>query len=109
MHASGKGATYHWLGNKEVGEGNMEILDSTPPREVRIKLDFIKPFEGHNTTLFALEPDGTGTRVVWTMSGPSPFMMKVMGIFMNMDQMIGRDFEAGLAKMKAAAEKPALQ
>jgi len=103
--ARGKGATYHWLGNKEVGEGRMEVLDSTAPREVRIKLDFIKPFEGHNTTVFALEPDGAATRVVWTMSGPSPFMMKVMGIFMNMDRMIGRDFEAGLTKMKAMAEK----
>lgn len=105
--ASGKGSVYEWSGNKDVGRGRMEVLDSAPPGKVVIKLDFIEPFEGHNTTTFSFEPKDGGTRVVWVMEGPSPFVTKLMGVFFNMDQMIGRDFEKGLANMKAAAEKAA--
>jgi len=102
---SGKGSAYAWQGNSKVGEGRMEILDDPAPSKVVIKLDFIKPFEGHNTATFLLEPKGELTDVTWTMDGPSPYVAKVMGVFMNMDKMIGNDFEAGLANMKAAAEK----
>ena len=102
---SGKGAVYEWDGDKNVGKGRMEIVEAVPPSKVVIKLDFIKPFEGHNTAEFTLEPKGDGTTVTWAMYGPSPLMMKVMGIFMNMDRMIGDDFAAGLANLKAVAEK----
>jgi hypothetical protein len=100
---SGPGATYAWTGNSKVGEGKMEILDSSPSK-VTIKLDFLKPFEAHNTATFALNSGGDNTNVVWSMDGPTPFLSKVMQVFMNMDAMIGKDFEQGLANLKAAAE-----
>jgi uncharacterized protein YndB with AHSA1/START domain len=102
--ASGKGATYAWSGNDDVGQGRMEIVDSTAPGLVGIELDFIKPFASHNQTRFALHRRGDGTAVTWTMSGPSPFITKLMGVFVSMDQMVGKDFEKGLAQLKAAAE-----
>ncbi|CAN5277270.1 K(+)-transporting ATPase subunit F [soil metagenome] len=101
--AEGVGAVYQWVGNAKAGEGRMEIIKADPG-QVSIKLDFIKPFEGHNIAAFNLTPTGAGTDVVWSMDGPSPFMAKVMGLFINMDAMIGNDFEKGLADMKAAAE-----
>ena len=101
----GKGAIYEWDGNKNVGTGRMEIIESTAPRKIVIKLDFLKPFEGHNTAEFTMDPQGDNTTVTWAMYGPSSFIFKVMGLFMNMDKMIGKDYEAGLAAMKAAAEK----
>ena len=103
--AAGKGAAYAWSGNKKVGEGRMEITDTKAPQRIAIKLDFLKPFAAHNITEFTLQPGEGGTRVSWAMTGESPFMFKLMGLFMNMDQMIGKDFEAGLANMKAVAEK----
>jgi uncharacterized protein YndB with AHSA1/START domain len=103
--ASGKGAVYEWDGDKNVGKGRMEITEVTPPNKVLIKLDFIKPFEGHNIAEFTMEPKGDNTIVTWAMYGPSSFMFKVMGIFMNMDNMIGNDFAVGLANLKAIAEK----
>jgi uncharacterized protein YndB with AHSA1/START domain len=102
--ASGKGAVYDWKGNKNVGTGSMEILD-VQPQKVTIKLDFLSPFEAHNTAEYSLEPQGDSTKLTWAMFGPSNFMSKVMSVFMNMDKMVGPDFEAGLAKLKAAAEK----
>ena len=102
---SGKGAVYEWDGDKNVGAGRMEVLDAPPPSLVKIKLDFLKPFEGHNIAEFTMLPSGDSTNVTWAMYGPSPFMMKVMGTFMNMDKMIGDDFAVGLANLKAAAEK----
>ncbi len=102
--ASGKGAVYAWEGNKKVGKGRMEITDATPSR-IAIKLDFIEPFEGHNVTEFTLEPKGDSTSLTWTMSGPALFITKVMQVFVSMDAMIGKDFEAGLASLKAVAEK----
>jgi hypothetical protein len=95
----GKGAVYAWDGNKNVGSGRMEILDATASQIV-IKLDFFKPFEGHNQAEFTLAPQGGATNVTWTMHGPAPFLSKVMQVFMNMDRMIGRDFEAGLANLQ---------
>jgi uncharacterized protein YndB with AHSA1/START domain len=103
--ATGKGSIYQWKGNKKVGEGRMEILDSTPSSSVKIDLQFIAPFKAHNQTLFTLTPKDKGTRVTWSMSGKKIFMMKLMGLFMDMDKMVGKDFEAGLAAMKAEAEK----
>ena len=105
--ASGKGAAYTWEGNKDVGTGGMEIVDSAPPSRLTIKLDFMKPFEAHNVVDFALAPQGNATRVNWSMQGPAPFMSKVMQVFMSMDRMVGKDFESGLANLKALAEKQA--
>jgi uncharacterized protein YndB with AHSA1/START domain len=102
---AGKGATYEWEGDKNVGQGRMEILEASPSNKVLIKLDFIKPFEAHNMAEFTLELKGDTTLVTWAIYGPSAYITKVMGLFFNMDTMIGKDFEAGLASMKAAAEK----
>ncbi len=103
--ASGPGAVYAWTGSSKVGAGRMEIKDATAPSKVVIQLDFIRPFEGHNITDFTLasRADAT-TEVTWLMRGPAPFVTKLMGVFVNMDKMIGKDFEAGLANLKAAAE-----
>lgn len=102
--AKGKGAVYQWDGNSKVGAGRMEVLE-TAPAKVDIKLDFIRPFEGHNIATFTMVPAGDSTRVTWNMSGPAAFIPKLMGVFMNMDKMIGTDFEVGLANLKAVAEK----
>jgi uncharacterized protein YndB with AHSA1/START domain len=102
---SGKGAVYEWEGNKKVGKGRMEITESVPRSRVLIKLDFIKPFESHNTTDFTLDRRDDGTHVTWAMVGSQPFMFKVMTVFMSMDKMVGKDFEAGLASLKAQTER----
>ena len=106
---SGKGAVYGWEGNKNVGSGRMEILDTSVPSKIIIKLDFFTPFEGHNTAEFTMLPQGDATqgitRVTWLMHGPAPFMSKLMQVFINLDHMVGKDFEVGLANMKRAAEK----
>jgi hypothetical protein len=109
---SGKGAVYAWDGNK-VGSGRMEILDTSVPSKIIIKLDFLKPFEAHNTAEFTMLPraDATttattvGTTVTWAMFGPAPFMSKLMQVFMNIDNMIGKDFEIGLANLKKLTEQ----
>ena len=103
--ASGTGAVYEWRGNAKVGAGRMEITESVPASKVGIKLDFIKPFEGHNIAEFTLVPQGAGTDVTWAMRGPTPFVSKLMQVFVNLDSMIGKDFESGLANLKALAEK----
>ena len=102
---SGKGAVYAWDGNNNVGSGRMEILEAAVPSKITIKLDFFKPFEGHNTAEFTMLPQGDVTNLTWTMSGPAVFMSKLMQVFMNLDHMIGRDFEVGLANLKKLAEK----
>lgn len=102
---SGKGAIYEWSGNNQAGAGRMEITDSTPASKITIKLDFSKPMEGHNTAEFTFTPQGDSTQVSWAMSGPMPYIAKVMSIFFNMDQMIGKDFETGLGNLKALSEK----
>jgi uncharacterized protein YndB with AHSA1/START domain len=107
--ASGKGAVYAWDGNKNVGSGRMEILDTSAPSKIVIKLDFFTPFEGHNTAEFTMLPQGDATNVTtnvtWLMHGPSPFMGKIMHVFINMDRMVGKDFEIGLANLKKITEK----
>ena len=102
---SGKGAVYAWDGNKNVGSGRMEILEATTPSKVTIKLDFFKPFEGHNTAEFTMLPQDDATNVSWAMYGTAPFMSKLMQVFMNIDNMIGKDFEAGLANLKKLTER----
>jgi Polyketide cyclase / dehydrase and lipid transport len=106
---SGEGAVYAWDGNKDVGSGRMEILDASSPSKITIKLDFFKPFEGHNTAEFTMLPQsgaaGPTTSVNWVMHGPAPFMHRVMQVFMDFDKMIGKDFEAGLANLKKLTEK----
>ncbi|OOO01067.1 MAG: hypothetical protein USCGTAYLOR_02734 [Chromatiales bacterium USCg_Taylor] len=103
--ANGEGAVYEWEGDKNVGKGRMEIAETSPPSKVMIKLDFIKPFETHNIAEFTMEPKGDSTNVTWDMHGPAPFISKVIGIFINMDSMVGKDFETGLANLKTVAEK----
>jgi hypothetical protein len=102
---SGKGAIYAWEGNKDVGQGRMEIVDAPAPSKVEIDLQFIKPFEARNVAEFTMIPKGDTTEVTWLMRGPTPFISKVMQVFFNMDKMIGNDFEVGLANLKAQAEK----
>ncbi|MET0311336.1 MAG: SRPBCC family protein [Burkholderiaceae bacterium] len=102
---AGKGAAYAWESNGEVGQGSMEITESAAPSRVAMKLDFIKPFEAHNRVDFTLGPNGDATQVTWAMTGPVPFPAKIAHLFFDMDKMVGTDFEAGLASLKALAEK----
>lgn len=103
--SAGKGAVYEWRGNSEAGAGRMEILESTPAQRVRVKLNRLTPFETESTFDYTLAPSGTGTKVTWAMHGPSTFPTKVMQVFVPMDEMVGGDFERGLAAIKAVAEK----
>ena len=100
----GKGAIYVWEGNGKVGQGRMEITDATASR-VAMDLDFIKPFEAHNKVAFTLAPKGDATEVVWSMQGQVPYMAKIVHVFVDMDRMVGGQFEAGLANLKTLAEK----
>jgi uncharacterized protein YndB with AHSA1/START domain len=102
---SGKGAIYEWSGNDKVGTGRMEIIETSAPSKIVIKLDFFKPFEGHNTAEFTLQQNEETTNVTWAMYGPSSFFSKLMHTFMDMDKMIGTDFAAGLSNLKAVCEK----
>jgi Polyketide cyclase / dehydrase and lipid transport len=101
----GVGAIYNWDGNKNVGAGRMEITDTAVPGRIVIKLDFFKPFEGHNTAEFTLLPHESATTVTWTMYGPAPLMSKLMQVVIDMDHMIGKDFAIGLENLKSVAEK----
>ena len=101
---SGPGARYAWEGNKEVGEGSMEITSQSPPNKVLMRLVFVKPFAGDNVLEFTLTPQGNTTEVSWLMRGPQAFLPKLMGVFMDMDKMIGRDFEVGLQNLRQLAQ-----
>ncbi len=102
--ASGVGSRYDW-DSQEVGSGSLEITGQQPGRAVQMKLDFVKPFEAHNQAEFALQPTADGaTEVRWTMHGPANFISKLMGVFINMDKMVGRDFEDGLQNLRQLAE-----
>ncbi len=103
--ASGVGAAYAWDGNRKVGQGRMEIVEAVPASRVKVKLDFVAPLESHNIAEFTLSPTGDSTTVTWAMRGPNPFMGKIVSVFVSMDRMVGKDFEAGLANLKAAAER----
>src|SRR6266404_613262 len=101
---AGNGAVYTWTGNKEVGEGRMTITESHPSDLVKIKLDFLRPFAATSDTVFTFKPDGNQTAVTWSMTGEKNFIAKAFHLFVNMDKMIGGDFEKGLAQMKSVAE-----
>jgi carbon monoxide dehydrogenase subunit G len=103
--ADGTGAVYEWEGNRQIGQGRMEIMNASHPSRITIKLDFIKPLEGHDIAEFALVPQGHSTNVTWTTDGPSPYIGKLIGVFVNMDTMIGTAFETGLTNLKTIAEK----
>lgn len=103
--ASGKGAVYEWDGDKNIGKGRMEITDTSAPSIVTIKLDFVKPFESHSIVEFTLEPKGDSTNVTWAMHGPNLFIGKMMSLFLNVNSMVGNDFEDGLNNLKILAEK----
>ena len=105
-NGAGLGAIYEWKGNGKAGQGRMEIT-ATTSSAITIRLDFIKPFAAHNTAEFRLAQVGDATDVDWAMFGPRPFAMKLFGVFMDMDSLVGKDFEAGLAAMKQVAERAA--
>jgi carbon monoxide dehydrogenase subunit G len=102
---SGRGSIYEWAGNSNVGSGRMEIVESSEPSKITIQLDFLTPFEAHNIATFTMEPAGGATNVTWAMDGSTPFVGKIMHVFLNMDRMVGTDFEAGLANLKTAVER----
>ena len=107
---AGVGAVYDWTGTGKAGAGRMEItgMDAGPAKAViTIRLDFFKPFRQTNTAEFTMTPTDAGTDLAWAMFGPSPFMSKLMGVFMNFDKMVGKDFEAGLVSLKKNAEQAA--
>jgi uncharacterized protein YndB with AHSA1/START domain len=101
----GLGAAYAWSGSGKAGAGRMEITDTAAPTRIVIALDFTKPMEAKNIVEFSLVPRGEVTEVTWAMHGPTPFFGKIFHVFVNMDRMVGGDFEAGLAALKAEAEK----
>jgi len=102
---NGKGAVYDWDGDKNVGKGRMAIADSSPPSKVRLHLDMMRPLEAHNVVEFTLEPKGKATNVTWAMHGQVPYVAKIVHVFIDVDRMVGKDFEDGLANLKAIAEK----
>ena len=103
--ASGTGAKYAWIGNKKVGEGDMEITNSVPSTSVVLNLNFLKPFKATNVTEFTIKPNGATSNLNWEMRGNLNLMMKVMHIFMDMDKVVGKDFEAGLTNLKGIVER----
>jgi hypothetical protein len=103
--SNGKGAAYAFDGNREVGKGSIEIMESLPSSKVTMKLNMIEPFEVQNTVEFTLQPEGDITNVTWAMQGHTPYVAKIIHVFIDMDRMVGKDFEAGLASLKAIAEK----
>ncbi len=102
---AGVGATYAWAGNRKAGQGTMEITESTPYSKIVVGLNFLKPMKNTTTVAFTFVPVNDSTRVTWSMYGPNQYISKVMGIFMSIDRMVGKDFEAGLGNLKAVAER----
>jgi uncharacterized protein YndB with AHSA1/START domain len=103
---AGVGAIYEWSGNSKAGAGRMEILESTPTTHVKTKITFRKPIASENVSEYTFAPAGNATKVTWAMYGPSPFVSKMMQVFVSMDDLIGNDFDKGLAAMKTDAETP---
>lgn len=99
------GAHYAWQGNKEVGKGDISITASLAPKKIEFELNMIEPFEGHNSVVISLNTVGDATTVTWSLTDKQKLIVKVMGLFFDMDKMIGKDFEVGLAKLKVVAEK----
>lgn len=103
--ASGPNAAFEWEGTGKAGKGSLEIVESNAPVTVTMKLDILKPMEGHNNVIFALQTNGDATDVSWTMTGPYPFLNRIFGAIFNMDKIIGATFDSGLADLKRIAEK----
>lgn len=106
--SSGEGARFAWKGNKEVGEGRMQIITSTPHERIAIKLEFFKPFKATNTAEFQFKPEDDGTKVTWSMFGKNTFIGKAFSLIVNCDKMVGKDFEQGLANMRRVVESSPL-
>ncbi|CAM2847972.1 SRPBCC family protein [Rariglobus hedericola] len=104
---TGTGSSFTWVGNSEVGEGTMTIVESRPHELIRFKLEFVKPFEGTNDAEFTFKPVDAQTEVTWSMSGKNNFFFKAVGLFIDCEKMIGPQFEEGLANLKALSEAPA--
>ena len=104
---AGVGAAFAWEGNARVGAGRMRVTESAPYQRIVLRLDFLKPFPGTNTTEFLFQPDGQRTRVTWTMSGKASFVPRLIGLFVSMDRMIRAEFSRGLGQLKAVAETKA--
>ena len=104
--AEGVGSVYEWSGNRKAGQGRMEITEVRPGDAVVVDLRFLKPFKSQSVTTFRTVPEGSGTRVTWSMTGPRTAALKVMGLFTSMDKLVGKDFEKGLTRLKAVAETP---
>lgn len=102
---AGTGAEYAWVGNKKAGEGRMAITGTQPNERVTIRIQFIKPFAATNVITFTLTPSGAGTQVSWSLEGDNGFMAKAFSVFMNMDALVGKDFEAGLASLNERAQR----
>jgi hypothetical protein len=107
--SAGPGAAFAWAGNNQIGEGRMTITESRPNELVRFRLEFLKPFRATNAAEFTFRPESGRTVVTWTMSGPSNFISKAIGLFIDCDKMVGGQFEQGLANMKAMVERASLQ
>jgi hypothetical protein len=101
---AGVGASYAWVGSREVGEGRMTIVESRPSDLIQVKLEFVKPFAGTSVAEFSFKPDGERTLVTWSMTGDKNFIAKAIHLVMSMDRMIGDQFDKGLAAMKTVAE-----
>jgi len=106
---AGTGAVFAWSGNDKIGEGRMTITESVPTSLIGIKLEFLRPFKATNTAEFTFKPEGSQTVVTWSMAGKNNFMTKAFCLFVNMDKMVGSDFEKGLAQMKSVAEMASRQ
>ncbi|MCC7052529.1 MAG: SRPBCC family protein [Gemmatimonadaceae bacterium] len=104
--SAGTGASYAWSGNRKAGAGRMEIIESVPGSRVKATFTFLKPIPSQNTAEYTLVPSGSATTVTFRMYGPSPFLSRVMQVFVSMDDLLGKDFEKGLAAMKVEAERP---
>jgi hypothetical protein len=101
----GEGAVFHWSGNSDVGEGRMTVTESRPYERIKIRLDFIKPFEDTSRVEFVFKPQGDQTAVTWTIDGEYDFFSKAFCLFMDMNKMIGDKYEEGLASLKSIVEK----
>jgi uncharacterized protein YndB with AHSA1/START domain len=102
---NGVGAISEWRSTGRAGKGRMTITESVPLTMILVKVDFVKPFEAHNLNEFTLESYGTSTKVTWTLQGTNLYIMKLMGMFVNMDRMMGKHFETGLSELKILAEQ----
>jgi hypothetical protein len=105
--AGGRGAVYEWQGNHRAGTGRLEIIDATEPSRVILELDMLSPCQGSNLVEFTLQPEDDATEVNWEMDGPMSFFGKLVSVFVDMDKLIGRQFESGLANLRALAEQSA--